>query len=136
MTRILTLTAQLAIALALLALPVAASLAAENSPAEVNVEEAPPEELTIKEIMRQTMTKGLCQKVIKKKATQEEQQELVRLFTKLAELDPEIGDADNWQDRCDELVKYSTEISLGEESHKNLKKAANCIDCHKEHRPK
>ncbi|WP_425401005.1 hypothetical protein [Aeoliella sp.] len=94
------------------------------------------EQLDIKEIMRLTMTKGLCQRVIKKKATKEEQAELVRLFQALAELEPPIGDAENWQEQCDQLVKYSTEISQGKESYKSLKKAANCIQCHRQHRPK
>jgi hypothetical protein len=104
--------------------------AADNTAAE------DAEGMSIKEVMRFTMTKGLCQKVIQKKADPQEQLRLVQLFEAMALQQPPIGDAQLWKAKADALVQAAREVSEGKGSHAALAKAANCAACHKDHRPK
>lgn len=92
--------------------------------------------LTIKDVMRFTMTQGLCQKVIKNKADDAEKKRLVELFEKMAELSPPAGDAAAWKAKSAALIVASKAIADGKSAHANLAKAANCTACHKDHRPK
>lgn len=92
--------------------------------------------LDINGVMRHAMTKGLCQKVIKGKATVEEQQRLAALFHRLTELDAPVGSKASWAELTDRLWKTSSDVSSGKPSLKALRKAANCTACHREHRPR
>ena len=98
----------------------------------------PPEisELDINGVMKYAMTQGLCQKVVKKKASKEEQQRLLQLFKRLAALSPTKGSSESWKKFTDPLVKAAKEVSDGKSAHKRLGKAANCTKCHKAHRIK
>jgi hypothetical protein len=90
----------------------------------------------IKEVMRFTMTKGLCQKVIKKSASPEEQKQLVELFKAMAAMTPPLGEAESWKSKSNALIDAAKEVAEGKPSHAALAKAANCAACHKDHRPK
>ncbi len=92
--------------------------------------------LDINGVMRHAMTKGLCQKVIKQKASPEETALLSDLFKRLAELPPPKGSPESWKKLTDQLVQASGAVAEGKPEHKKLRKAANCVLCHREHRPK
>jgi hypothetical protein len=92
--------------------------------------------LSIKQLMRYTMTQGLCQKVIKKLATPEEQARLVTLLEQLALLEPPLGSITDWRQRTTAFLTAAREVASGELSHGELALAANCTNCHKDHRPK
>lgn len=86
--------------------------------------------------MRHAMTKGLCQKVIKNQASSEEVQQLVELFERLEQLDPPLGSEEKWGAFTRELIDSTRSIAKGQPAHEQLKRAANCNACHREHRPR
>ncbi len=92
--------------------------------------------LDIAGVMRHAMTKGLCQKVIKNQARSEEIEQLVQLFERLEQLDPPVGSEEKWAAFTRELVDASRAIASGQSTHEQLKRAANCNACHREHRPR
>lgn len=91
--------------------------------------------LDVAGVMRYSMTKGLCQKVIKNQASAEEIAQLVDLFERLNQLDPPLGPKDKWQTLTGELLDSAKCIAAGQPAHDRLKQAANCNACHRDHRP-
>lgn len=92
--------------------------------------------LDIAGVMRHAMTKGLCQKVINKQANSDDLGQLVQLFERLDQLDPPVGSPEKWDLLTRELVDAARSIARGESAHEQLKRAANCNACHREHRPR
>lgn len=92
--------------------------------------------LDIAGVMRFSMTKGLCQKVIKNQASAEEIAQLVALFERLKQLEPPLGPKDKWQTLTSELLDSAKSVADGQPAHDRLKQAANCNACHRDHRPK
>jgi surface antigen len=88
------------------------------------------DKLTIKQVMQKAMKGGLCGKVASGKASEEEQKELVALFTAMAANTPPKGDADSWKEKCEALIKGAKEGGAA------LKKAADCAGCHGAHKGK
>ena len=86
--------------------------------------------------MRYAMTKGLCQKVIKNQASSKEIDQLVKLFERLEQLEPPVGSEEKWAAVTRELVEASRAIAGGQPAYEQLKHAANCNACHREHRPR
>lgn len=86
--------------------------------------------------MRHAMTKGLCQRVIKSQASGEEIHQLVQMFERLEQLDPPLGSEEKWAALTQELVEATRNIANGQAAHEQLKRAANCNACHREHRPR
>lgn len=113
-----------------------AAAARDDAKSESKADDEKSAPQNIKEVMRFTMTKGLCQKVIKKSASAEEQKQLVDLFKAMAKMAPPLGSADSWKAKASALVEAANEIAEGKPSHGALAKAANCAACHKDHRPK
>lgn len=93
-------------------------------------------ELSINDVMRDVMTKGLCQRVIKQQATLAEQQELVVFFQRLGEQDPPLGSHQSWNTLTTRMLQAAVDISQGKPAHEDLRKATNCIACHRKHRPR
>ena len=81
----------------------------------------------IKEVMKIAMKGGLCGKVASGKASDDEKKQLIELFTALAANKPPMGDADAWKTRTTALLEAAKK---GDGDA--LKKAANCMSCHKE----
>ena len=96
----------------------------------------PVSSLTIKEIMRYAMTQGLCQRVVKGKASEDEQQQLVVYLRELSRREPPQGDVQQWRKQCGELIAAAEAIIAGRAEHQRLAKAANCVACHRQYRPK
>jgi hypothetical protein len=91
---------------------------------------------TIKAVMKTCMKEGLCKKVADGKASADEKKQLAELFTALAANKPPKGGADSWKDKTGALVEASKEVVAGKEgAEAKLGKAANCMACHKEHKP-
>jgi hypothetical protein len=78
---------------------------------------------------------GLYKKIVDGKATDAEKKELVILYTELGKNKPPKGDAKSWKDKTTALVSAAKEVVDGKEAGvKDLKKAANCMGCHKVHK--
>jgi hypothetical protein len=85
----------------------------------------------IKEVMQKAMKGGLCGKVASGKASGEEKDQLIDLFTALHANTPPKGDADSWKTKTKALLDAA---KAGDGAA--LKKAANCMACHSEHKGK
>jgi hypothetical protein len=100
---------------------------------------AADKDLTIKEVMKKAHTgkPKLCEKVVSGKATKEEKQELVDLYTAMAKDKPPKGDADSWKDKTEALVAAAKScLADDKDGPDKLKKAVNCKSCHEAHKGK
>lgn len=84
---------------------------------------------TTSEVMKKAMKGGLCGKVAKGKASEEEQKQLIELFEAMAENKAPKGDQKAWVAKCEALVKAAKE-----NDGKSLMAAANCKACHDAHK--
>lgn len=97
--------------------------------------EADQPKYTIKEVMKLAHKSNLWKKVAEGKASKEEKDKLVELYTALSEDKPPKGDAKDWKERTDAMVKAAKEAAAGEkQGEKALLKAVKCLDCHKLHK--
>jgi len=96
-------------------------------------DEAP--KYNIKEVMKKAHKEGLLKKVLEG-ATKEDAQELLDLYTSLSQNKPPKGEAAAWKSKTDAILEAAKEVVAGKEGAKaKLEKAANCGECHKEHKP-
>ena len=92
--------------------------------------------VSIKAVMRAAMTSGLCKKVAKGNADEDEQEKLVKLLETLSEAKPPKGSLDQWKKRTQNLLNAAKDvIAEKKDANKTLKKSANCAACHKKHKP-
>jgi hypothetical protein len=100
---------------------------------------ADEKELTIKEIMKKGH-KGeppLCKKVATNKASKEEKQQLLDLYTALSKQKPPKGDADSWKEKTEALVKAAKAcVDDDKDGPTALGKAVACKACHEVHKGK
>ena len=97
----------------------------------------PAGDMTIAEIMTETNKKPirLLQKVQKGEASDAEKQRLVDLYQSMAKQEPPKGNLDDWKKRMDLLLDAANKARAGEAgADKLLRKAANCVACHKDHK--
>lgn len=99
----------------------------------------PAAEMTIAEIMKEAhkAPSRLLKKVTDKKneASDADKQRLLDLYKSMAAQTPPLGDANEWKERTELLVAAAGGIVQGEEGAKTqLKKATNCLKCHKAHK--
>lgn len=93
--------------------------------------------VTTKEVMKRALKGPLTKKAATGKASDDEKKELLKLFQAMAKNDPPKGDADSWKAKNAALVKAAKAIVEGEQgAAAALTKAANCKNCHSEHKPK
>lgn len=85
----------------------------------------------ISEVMKTAMKGGLCAKVAKGDASDEEKKQLIELFTALSQNTPPKGEADSWKEKTGALL-----AAAKADDGKALKKAANCGACHSVHKGK
>jgi len=98
--------------------------------------EAPKPKHTIEEVMEQAHKGGLLNKVADGQATPEEKALLLDLYVSLAENDPPRGDAESFQKLANQAVLGAARVVVGREGAEGqIKRAVNCMACHREHRP-
>lgn len=89
----------------------------------------------IKDVMKTCMKGGLCGKVAKGEANDEEKAKLVEYFTALCANKPPKGDAESWKAKTEALLAAAKEAAEGKEGAADkLKAAAKCADCHSAHK--
>jgi len=92
---------------------------------------------TIKEVMKVCMKGGLCGKVAKGEASEEEKKKLAGLFAALHENKPPKGEQASWDAKTKALVDAANDVLAGKEGAVDrLKAAAKCADCHNVHKGK
>jgi hypothetical protein len=95
------------------------------------------EKASIKEVMKVAMKGGLCAKVAKGEANEEEKKKLAGLFAALHENKPPKGEPGSWDEKTKALVAAANDVLAGKEgSGPALQKAANCMACHSAHKGK
>jgi hypothetical protein len=78
---------------------------------------------------------GLYKKVVDGKADADEKKQLLDYYTELGKNKPPKGDAKSWKEKTTALVSAAKQIVDGKDAGvKDLKKAANCMACHKVHK--
>jgi hypothetical protein len=79
--------------------------------------------------------KGILKKVLSGGADKADKEKLVELYVALGQNKPPRGSAEDWKMRTDALVSSAKSVAKGaDDGIANLKKAANCTDCHKLHK--
>jgi len=92
---------------------------------------------TIKEVMKIAMKGGLCAKVAKGEASEEEKKKLAGLFAALHSNTPPKGEKDSWDKKTQALVDAANDVLAGKSgAGDKLKAAANCMECHSAHKGK
>ena len=110
---------------------VVGGLAAWEAKAEEDAEKP-----NIKKVMQSCMKGGLCKKVADGKASEEEKAQLLVNFKSLAAAKPPKGEEASWNAKTKVLVEGAQAAVDGKENAGALlKKAANCMACHKAHKP-
>jgi hypothetical protein len=90
---------------------------------------------SIKDVMKACMKGGLCAKVAKGEASDEEKAKLVECFTALCANKPPKGEADSWKEKTSALLEAAKGVAEGKEgAAAKLGAAAKCADCHKSHK--
>ncbi len=84
---------------------------------------------TIKGNMNMAMRSGLCGKVANGTASEDEKKQLVALFTHLAATKCPKGDPESWKAKTTVLLEAAQSGNADA-----LRKAANCKNCHSEHK--
>ncbi|MFO1022146.1 MAG: hypothetical protein U0903_15855 [Planctomycetales bacterium] len=80
---------------------------------------------------------SLLNEVKSGKATDEQKQELDRLYEEMATYKAPHGDQAHWEKLNKELVQAAKQVAEGKEGAiKELNKAANCRECHSAHQGK
>ncbi len=83
--------------------------------------------------MAQAHKNGLYKKVGQGKATKEEKEKLVELYTALAKNTPPKGDAAAWKKQTEEMLAAAKGSLNGDkDAEAKLLKIVNCGSCHKE----
>lgn len=97
-----------------------------------NVSGGDKDKVSIKTVMQKCMAKGgLCGKVAAGEANAEEKKQLVEYFTALNKLSPPKGEEASWKEKTKALLEAAKADDTAA-----LKKAANCMACHSEHKGK
>jgi hypothetical protein len=89
---------------------------------------------TIKEVMKKAHAgKGAIMKAVAAgKASDEEKQELVELYTALAMNKPPMGDEGEWKEQTGKMLQAAKKAAKGDEkAAASLTKIVNCGACHK-----
>lgn len=116
---------------------VAIAMTAWISEAQEPAVQKPADEMTIVDIMNETNKKPvqLLRTVQTGKANDVEKQRLVDLYKSMANQELPIGSLDDWKERTALLVDAAEKVQRGEDGAiPLLRKASNCIACHKEHK--
>jgi hypothetical protein len=90
---------------------------------------------TIKDVMKMAHPGGLRAKVLSGKASAEEKEKLVELYTALSQNKPPKGEEAAWKERTAAIVAAAKAVAKGEEGALGkLEAATNCMACHRAHR--
>lgn len=90
---------------------------------------------TIKEVMKAHKA-GDLKKVLDGKANKEEKEKLVAMYEAMHAVKPPKGDEEHWKKKTESMVKAAKDVVADKAGAiEELKKATNCGECHKAHKP-
>jgi hypothetical protein len=119
----------------LLALACASGLVLRGVNAQEKKEDDKPK-YTIKQVMEKAHKNKLLNKVAAGEGTKEDAQQLLELYQALGKNQPPKGEAEGWKKKTVAIAEAAKEVVDGKPgAGAKLTKAANCANCHKEHKP-
>lgn len=90
---------------------------------------------TIKQVIKQAMSKnGLATKVADGKASDADTKKLLEMFKALSAQKPPQGEEESRKEKTGALVSAAEKFTEKMGDVEELKKAANCMECHKGHK--
>jgi len=90
----------------------------------------------IKEAMQKGHKSGLCGKVTKGEASDEDLKNLTAWYEAMCACKPPKGDEAAWQAKCKDLIAATKAVAAKEAGAVDkYKKAVNCMGCHSAHKP-
>ncbi|HEV3343929.1 MAG TPA: hypothetical protein VG125_26380 [Pirellulales bacterium] len=91
---------------------------------------------TIKEVMKKAHKDGLMKKLADGGGTKTDAEELLDLYKAMGKHKAPKGDAESWKTKTKALVDAAQAVVDDKAGARDeLKKAANCAECHKAHKP-
>lgn len=91
---------------------------------------------TIKEVMKKAHKDGLMKKIADGGGTKADNEELLDLYKALGKNKQPKGEAESWKTKTKALVDAAQDVVDDKAGARDeLKKAANCAECHKAHKP-
>jgi hypothetical protein len=91
---------------------------------------------TIKEVMKKAHKDGLMKKLADGGGTKADAEELLDLYKEMGKHKAPKGDAESWKTKNKTLVDAAQAVVDDKPGARDeLKKAANCAECHKAHKP-
>jgi hypothetical protein len=99
-------------------------------------EEQDKPKYTIKQVMEKAHKNKLLDKIASGQGTKEEAEELLALYKALGANKPPKGELEGWEKKTVAIIEAAQAVVDGKEgAGARLKAAANCAQCHREHRP-
>ena len=91
---------------------------------------------TIKEVMKKAHKDGLLKKISEGGGTKADAEELLDLYKAMGKNKPPKGEKGSWEEKTKALVDAAQKVVDDKPGARDeLKKAANCAECHKAHKP-
>lgn len=91
---------------------------------------------TIKEVMKKAHKDGLMKKLADGGGTKADAEELLDLYKAMGKNKAPKGEAESWKTKTKALVDAAQNLVDDKPGARDeLKKAANCAECHKAHKP-
>lgn len=98
-------------------------------------DEAKPK-YTIKEVMKKAHKDGLMKKLADGGGSKADAEELLDLYKAMGKHKPPKGDLEGWKEKTKALIDAAQNVVDDKPGARDeLKKAANCAECHKAHKP-
>jgi len=90
---------------------------------------------TIKEVMQEAHKKGLLKTVLGGKATPDEKAKLLEYYVAMYEGKPKKGEPASWTKKSADALAAAAKLVVDPKANPaELKAAADCMGCHKEHK--
>lgn len=90
---------------------------------------------TIKQVMKRAHKDGLLKRIAAGQSTKEEAKELLELYQALGQNKPPKGDPSSWHSKTREIIAAAQDVVDDKPGARlQLKKAANCAQCHNMHK--
>jgi len=92
---------------------------------------------TIKEVMKIAHKDGLLKKIVAGMGSKDDARQLVDLYQSLGRNKPPKGEAESWKEKTTALAAAAQDVVDEKEGSKlRLQKAADCANCHNQHKGK
>jgi hypothetical protein len=89
---------------------------------------------SIKDVMKKAHKEGLLKTVASGKATKEDKDTLIELYTALGQNKPPKGEAGSWKEKTDAILSAAKDAAKDAKAGAKLQKTVDCKGCHSAHK--